>query len=98
MLKSNPAVEELVEQVEPVLRQTAAKSEADRRLAPEAITAILDVGLTTSLTPKAYGGFEMNPLDALRLFEAVARIDSAAGWVTANSSGIATLPMFLPAD
>jgi alkylation response protein AidB-like acyl-CoA dehydrogenase len=40
----------------------------------------------------------MEPVEALRLFEAVSRIDSAAGWITANSSGIATLPMLLPAE
>ena len=39
----------------------------------------------------------MDPVTALQLFEAVAHLDSAAGWITSNSSGIATLPMLLPA-
>jgi alkylation response protein AidB-like acyl-CoA dehydrogenase len=90
--------EDLVAQVEPVLRQYAGRAESERRLAPQAVNAILDAGLLKSLTPRAYGGFEMEPVAALRLFEAVSRIDSAAGWITANSSGIATLPMLLPAE
>jgi hypothetical protein len=33
----------MIGEVEPVLRKYAAQAEADRRLAPEAIDAILDV-------------------------------------------------------
>jgi alkylation response protein AidB-like acyl-CoA dehydrogenase len=88
----------MVAQVEPVLRKYAAQAEAERRLAPETIAALHDAGLLRSMQPRAYGGLELEPITAMRLFEAVARIDSAAGWITANSSGISTLPMFLPPE
>src|SRR5204863_9300607 len=35
----------MIREVDPVLRKYAAQAEADRRLAPEAINAILDAGL-----------------------------------------------------
>lgn len=95
---STPSVEELVAQVEPTIRRYAAAAEAERRLAPETVAALLDAGVMQTWVPRAYGGREMDPLPALRLFEEIARIDSAAGWIAANSSGIATLPMFLPAE
>ena len=97
-VNSTPTPEELVAQVEATLSRYAPQAEAERRLAPEAVAALLDAGLPQSLTPRAYGGFEMDPLTALRLFEAVSRIDSAAGWVTVNASGLATLPMLLPEE
>lgn len=95
---TTPSVEELVARVEPVIRAHAATAEAERRLAPEAMHAIVEAGLLQSLVPRAYGGLEMDALTALRLFEAIARIDSAAGWITANSSIVATLPMLLPSE
>ncbi len=91
------AVDDMLAQVEPVLRQYAAQAEAERRLAPEAIEALHDAGVFRSLLPRAYGGLELDPLSALRLFEAIAHIDSAAGWISANQSGISTLPMLFPA-
>jgi indole-3-acetate monooxygenase len=90
--------EEIVTQIEPTLRRFAPQAEAERRLAPEAMTAMVDAGVFRSLVPRAYGGLELNPVAALSMFEAIARIDSAAGWLAANQSGIATLGSLLPAE
>lgn len=79
-----PSVEALVARVEPVIRQYAARSEAERRLAPELVDALNDAGLFRVWVPRAYGGLEMDPLTSFRLFEAVARIDGSVGWVVSN--------------
>src|SRR4051812_20168536 len=92
-----PSVADLVAQIAPTVRQYAAQAETQRRLAPEVVNALLDAGVLTVLTPRAYGGLELDPRTALQLFEAIAHLDSAAGWITANSAMIATLPMALPA-
>src|SRR5437899_11073091 len=84
----------MIGEVEPVLRKYAAQAEADRRLAPEAINAIVEAGLMRTWTPRAYGGLEMHPVPAFKMFEAIARIDSAAGWIVANSSTIASFSWF----
>ena len=86
--------EAMIAQVEPVVRKHAAHAEANRRLAPEVIDALHDAGVLRSLMPRAYGGLEMDMVDALRLYEGIARIDSAAGWIAANQSGVSTLTMF----
>src|SRR5947207_13408580 len=87
----------MIREVDPVLRKYAAQAEADRRLAPEAINAILDAGLMRTWTPKGYGGLEMDPIPAFKMFEAIARIDSAAGWIVANSCGISSFSWY-PSD
>jgi indole-3-acetate monooxygenase len=90
--------EQIVAQIEPVLREYAAVAEAERRLAPEAMNAMIESGVFRTWVPRAYGGLEMDPLPALRMFEAIARIDSAAGWLAANQSGVASLAMLMPAE
>jgi len=87
----------MIQNVEPVLRKYAAQAEVDRRLSQEAINAILDVGLMRTWIPKAYGGLEMDPIPALKMFESIARIDSAAGWIVANSCGISSFSWY-PSD
>src|SRR5262245_60584040 len=97
-MKTNSSPDQLaakmIGDIEPVLRKYASQAEADRRLASEAVSAILDAGLMRTWTPKGYGGLEMDPIPALKMFEAIARIDSAAGWVIANSCGISTFSWY----
>jgi alkylation response protein AidB-like acyl-CoA dehydrogenase len=95
--RAEPIAETMVKDVEPVVRKYSAQAEANRRLAPEAVRAIVDVGLMRTWTPKAYGGLEMEPISAFKMFEALARIDSAAGWIVANSSIIASFSWY-PAE
>ena len=95
-LTSEPRVQEMVKQVEPILRASAARSEAERRLAPEAMNALIDAGILRSLVPAAYGGAELGPIAGLQLLEELAHIDSAAGWVAFICAAVATFPALLP--
>lgn len=91
-----PSVEELVAQVAPTLRQFAPAAEAQRQLTPEAVVALRDAGLFGTWVPQAYGGLEMDPLPALKLFEELARIDGSAGWVVSQCSFTAHVTQALP--
>src|SRR5262245_1736452 len=71
---------ESVGRIEPILRENSATSERDRRLAAPAATALHESGLYRLWRPRALGGFELDPVSGFRVLEAVARIDSAAGW------------------
>jgi alkylation response protein AidB-like acyl-CoA dehydrogenase len=86
----------MVQRVEPVLRASAATSEAERRLAPEAMEALIDAGILRAGLPAAYGGAELGLLDVLRLIESLSYIDGAAGWVTTICAGIPVLTGILP--
>jgi alkylation response protein AidB-like acyl-CoA dehydrogenase len=88
------SVDDVVAQLEPVLREYAPIAERERQLAPEAMAALVDAGLFRVWTPRAYGGLEVDTLTGINLFEGIARIDSAAGWLVANQTGISTFGAF----
>ena len=90
-LVSQPSTANIINQLEPVLIQYREQSERDRKLAPEVARAMIEAGVFQSLVPKAFGGMELDPLDALQLYEGIARIDGSAGWIAVNQSGLATL-------
>jgi alkylation response protein AidB-like acyl-CoA dehydrogenase len=69
-----------VRDIEPIIRQHAPEAERERRLAAPVAEAMHQAGLYRLWRPKAFGGFELDPVSGLRIIEAVSRIDSAAGW------------------
>jgi len=89
-------VGDLVKRVEHVLRDSAATSEAERRLAPEAMQALIDAGILRALLPAAYGGAELGLIPGIQLVEELSYIDSAAGWVTTICAGVPVLTGVLP--
>lgn len=75
-----PALLAKVRQIEPVLREYADESERECRFSDAAFQAMREQGLYGLWTPQAFGGLEVDPVTAYRVFEEVSRIDSAAGW------------------
>jgi alkylation response protein AidB-like acyl-CoA dehydrogenase len=69
-----------VKRITPILREHAPTAEANRRLSTEVWDAMQDAGLFAMLAPRAYGGLELPPVDAMPVWEAVARIDPSAAW------------------
>lgn len=69
-----------VEKIEPILREHSATAERERCLAAPVAKALRDAGLYRLWRPRALGGFELDPIAGFQVLEAVARIDSAAGW------------------
>ena len=76
-----------VAEVEPILREHAPAAERERKLSDTAAHAMRDAGLFRMWRPQALGGHEVDPVTAFRVFEEVARIDSAAGWNLQLSTG-----------
>src|SRR5207302_4703876 len=89
-------VQQIVERVAPVLRKSAATSEAERRLAPEAMNALIEAGILRAFLPTAYGGAELGAVYGIKLFEELATVDSAAAWVGMISASGAWLTVVLP--
>jgi alkylation response protein AidB-like acyl-CoA dehydrogenase len=56
-----------------------------------------DAGLFAMLAPKAYGGLELHPIEAMRVWESIARIDSAA-WNLVMNQAVAAYAAWLPAE
>ncbi len=95
-IQSPSTAEAIIDRVTPVIRQYAAQSEADRRLAPALVDAMVDAGVFRVWTPKALGGLELDPISGLQVFEAIAHADGSAGWVAGNSAHAVLLGQLLP--
>ena len=86
-----------VEQLAPLIRQEAALAEENRRLSTVAWDAMERAGLFGMMVPRAYGGFELAPADAMPVWEAVAEADPAAAWNLVMNQAIAASIAWLPA-
>jgi alkylation response protein AidB-like acyl-CoA dehydrogenase len=83
---TEPAAAELVARaraLQPLLREHAAKSDADRRVPAECIDALGEAGLFKVSMPRRYGGYASTLRAMLDVSAAVAEGDGSAGWVVA---------------
>ena len=87
-----------VERIRPILEAHAGRAEANRQLSAEAYDAMYRAGLFAMLAPKAYGGLELHPVDTMRVWEAVGRIDAAAAWNLVMNQAVAAYAAWLPAE
>ena len=86
-----------VERLRSLIAEHAAVAEANRQLSQTVYDAMHQAGLFAMLAPKAYGGLELHPVGCMEVWEAVARIDSAAAWNLLMNQGAAAFAAFLPA-
>jgi alkylation response protein AidB-like acyl-CoA dehydrogenase len=87
---------ERVEEIAPVIREHARQAEEERSLSQAAFDAMFGAGLFGMMLPKARGGLELHPASTMRVVEAVARIDSAAGWNLSMCQVISAYAAWLP--
>lgn len=69
-----------VMEIEPIIRRHAPEAERERKLAAPVAEAMHKAGLYRLWRPKAFGGFELDPISGFRIIEEISHIDSAAGW------------------
>ena len=91
-----PQIFEKLSDLAPLFRQYADEAENQRRLPQPVVDAMIDAGLFRIWKPKAYGGWETDPLTAFEFFEELSRIDSAAGWNLQLTAGIDLILQVLP--
>lgn len=60
--------------------------DAERRLPPEIVAPMIDAGLFQLFVPADVGGPEVEPLEAYRAFEELARADASVAWVAWNNA------------
>src|SRR4051794_33533208 len=100
-LGSNRATEALLREVgrlQPVIEEDAAAAETNRHVSARVYERMHRAGLFGMLAPRAYGGLELHPANCLRVWEAVARIDSAVAWNLVMNQVIAAYAAWLPAQ
>ena len=92
------ALLQAVEEIRAIIEEHAEGAEANRRLSDAVYDAMDRAGLFAMLAPKAYGGLELHPVEAMRVWEAVARIDTAAAWNLVMNQAISAYAAWLPAE
>jgi alkylation response protein AidB-like acyl-CoA dehydrogenase len=87
-----------VARIRPLIEEHAESAEASRQLSNVVYDAMYQAGLFAMLAPKAYGGLELHPVEAMRVWEEIARIDSAAAWNLVMNQAISAYAAWLPAE
>ncbi len=81
--------------LEPLIREHADEAERHRRLSQPVVAALAQAGIFRMYTPRALGGFEVDPLTFYRVVEEVARIDGSTGWCVFIAGGNPLLGAYL---
>jgi hypothetical protein len=71
----------------PLLAAAADRIEAANELPPDVLDAMFDAGMFKLLLPRAYGGFELRPLDYIQCVEAIAQGDASVAWCMNQGTG-----------
>jgi alkylation response protein AidB-like acyl-CoA dehydrogenase len=77
------------------VRADAAVADRDRRLGDKTVHAVVEAGLHRALLPPVLSGGGLTWAEGFVLFEALARLDGAAGWNTSIWAGTAQLAVTL---
>jgi alkylation response protein AidB-like acyl-CoA dehydrogenase len=96
-----PDAQELVEragQMAPAVRVQSRRIEDDRRLPAELVQQFLDAGFFHALLPPDLGGGGMDPVNASRIVEEIARGDASAGWCIMIAAQNCSFAGFLPGE
>jgi alkylation response protein AidB-like acyl-CoA dehydrogenase len=80
-----------VEQIRPIIEEHAQRGESERRIAQPVYEALRDAGFLRIWVPKAFGGLEMHPAEAYKVFEALSAIDGAVGWNLNQHAAVSTM-------
>jgi alkylation response protein AidB-like acyl-CoA dehydrogenase len=75
----------------PRLRAASDEIEAGRSLTEPLVQALADAGFYRLYLPRSLGGGELDPLTYFDVIEALARVESAAGWSVLISTGAMTI-------
>lgn len=76
------AVLEAVNDLLPGIRERGAQADADRRVPDDSVKEITESGVMRLLQPKAFGGYEANPVDFYEAGLAIAASCGSTAWVT----------------
>jgi indole-3-acetate monooxygenase len=92
-----PATRDILDAVsalEPEIRAASSTIEAERRLPPTLAHRLMEAGVFRMGVPRAYNGYEIDPLGQVRVVEELSRICGSVGWLSMISSAASLLAAF----
>ena len=87
---------EKVRALAPEIRERTSEAEAQRRLPPDLVEKLKACGVFRIYAPRSHGGLELDFPEGLRVIQAVASIDGAAGWTVMIGSASAPILSRMP--
>jgi alkylation response protein AidB-like acyl-CoA dehydrogenase len=87
---------ETARKLAPLIRASAAETDAQRELPRPLFEAMADAGLFRLALPRTLGGFEMDLPSYVQVIEEIGRADASTGWVTNQVSIFATYAARMP--
>jgi alkylation response protein AidB-like acyl-CoA dehydrogenase len=99
-LETSPVQELLarLDELATIFRDSAAEGDRLARLPKHVVHALVQHGLFRLWVPKRCAGFELDLPEALRIYEAAARIDGSVGWAVMIGSGGGLFAAYLDAS
>ncbi len=86
------------ERLAPSIAARATEIEHARRIPADLSKQMAAAGFYRMFVPEAYGGLEVSPTEASRVFETLARADASCGWVAFIGATSGSVLARLPAD
>jgi len=77
---------EVARRFRPRILAEADRIEASRRLPEDLARELAHAGFFRIFLPKAYGGLDLTPMEALEIFEELARADASVAWCVWNGN------------
>jgi alkylation response protein AidB-like acyl-CoA dehydrogenase len=71
------------------------ETETARRLAPSVVAGLIDTGLCRLAVPASLGGYEVEPVAALQVYEELAAAEASVAWIAWNNALPCLLSHFL---
>ncbi|HEY1969040.1 MAG TPA: acyl-CoA dehydrogenase family protein [Pseudonocardia sp.] len=84
------------EKLVPLLRENAARADAERRLPDDVVSALIEAGIFRAWTPRRYGGFELDPVAHFEMTTHLSRGCSSTGWTVAMMTTTTWMACALP--
>jgi alkylation response protein AidB-like acyl-CoA dehydrogenase len=82
----------------PLLQAAADRIDAKNELPPDVLDAMFDAGMFKLLLPRAYGGYELKPIDFIQCVEAIAQGDASVAWCMNQGSGCSMASAYMEPD
>jgi len=84
------------QQLIPNIAARGREIESARRVPADIVKCLVDEGLVDMAVPMAYGGRASDPLDIVKVIEAISYADGSTGWCLMNYQTSALVSAFLP--
>src|SRR6516165_8903657 len=80
VLPEDPPVLRSAVELGPKIQAASDEMERIRRIPPEVVQAMRDVGIFSMALPRSWGAEELDPMTQLRVIEALAVVEGSVGW------------------